>query len=84
MNTRLERNRFALPPPVGAPVRRAKIVLTALALVASILLVAVSSWPLKLLVVLVFVRGLFASDVVSFRNASRHRDWAPSTPTSSA
>lgn len=50
---------------------RAKVVLTAIALAAAIALVAVGSWPLKVLVVLAFVRGMFASDLVSFRNAPR-------------
>jgi ABC-type enterochelin transport system permease subunit len=50
-------------------VRRAKIVLTAIALTAAVVLVVVGSWPFKALVVLAFVRGLFASDVVSLRGA---------------
>jgi hypothetical protein len=54
-------------------IRRAKVVFTAIALTAAIALVAVGSWPLKLLVVLAFVRGLFASDLVAFRSAPRHR-----------
>jgi hypothetical protein len=62
-------NRMALPPPTATIVRRAKIVLMALALVAAMLLIAVGSWPLKILVVLAFVRGLFASDVIAFRRA---------------
>lgn len=48
-------------------VMRAKIVLTAIALTAAVVLVVVGSWPFKILVVLAFVRGLFASDVVSIR-----------------
>jgi hypothetical protein len=61
-------------------IRRAKVILTAVALAAAIMLVAVSSWPLKLLVVLVFVRGVFASDVMAFRNAPRR----PATPATAA
>ena len=76
MTTRLVPHRLALPPPVAALVRRAKIVLTAVAFVASILMVAVASWPFKVLVVLVFIRGLFASDVMAFRAAPRDRRWA--------
>ena len=53
-----------------AALRRAKVVLLAMALVASILFVAIASWPLKILVVLAFVRGVFASDLVALRNAT--------------
>jgi hypothetical protein len=52
-------------------ISRAKVVLTAIALTAAVLLVIVSSWPFKILVVLAFVRGLFASDVIALRNARR-------------
>ena len=51
--------------------RRGKVVLTAIALAAAVALVAVASWPLTLLVVLAFVRGLFAADIIAFRNAAR-------------
>ena len=51
-------------------VRRAKIVFTAIALTAAVVLLAVGSWPFKVLVVLAFVRGLFASDVISMRSAT--------------
>ena len=73
MTTHLAPNRRALPPPAAGLIRRAKVFLTAVALVAAILLVAAGSWPLKALVMLVFVRGLFASDVVAFQKVSRHR-----------
>ena len=70
MRLLLAPNRMALPPP-------RKIVLTSIALAASVALVAVASWPLKVLVVLAFVRGLFASDRVgSFQALSRHRSTA--------
>jgi len=66
---------LANPPPVERSPRavmfRAKMVLVSIALVAAVLLIAVASWPLKLLVVLAFVRGLFAADIVLFRNAPR-------------
>ena len=52
----------------AAAILRAKIVLTAVALTAAVLLVAMGSWPLKVLVVLVFGRGLFAADLIAFRN----------------
>lgn len=61
----------------AATILRAKIVLTAIALVAAVALVAVASWPLKVLVVLAFVRGLFASDLIAIRNAPRHRSSDP-------
>ena len=57
----------------AATILRAKVVLTAIALAAAIALVAVASWPLKVLVILAFFRGLFASDLVAFRNAPRRR-----------
>ena len=81
MTTYVAPNRMAVPPSFAVLVRRAKVVLTALALVASILVVAVGAWPLKILVVLAFVRGLFASDVVALRNAPgrRGRPYAPHT-----
>jgi hypothetical protein len=68
-----------------ALIRRAKVALLAMAVAAAVVLVAVASWPLKLLVVLVFVRGLFASDLMVFRNPPRrvasgssgHGDAAP-------
>ena len=68
----------------AATILRAKVVLTAIALVAAAVLVAVASWPLKLLVVLAFVRGLFASDVVAMRNAPRRRDAKQEGPTASS
>ena len=52
-------------------VLRVKVVLTAIALTAAVVLVVVGSWPFKALVVLAFVRGLFASDVLALRNARR-------------
>ena len=55
----------------GATILRAKVVLTAIALAAAVALVAVASWPLKVLVVLAFVRGLFASDIIALRSAPR-------------
>lgn len=79
MERRLVLNRMALPPPAAALMRRARVVLTAMAFVAAVLLVAVGSWPLKVLVVLAFVRGLVASDVMAFRNASRPRGARPLT-----
>jgi hypothetical protein len=84
MTTHLAPNRWALPPPAAALIRRAKIVLAAVAFVAAVLLVVAGSWPLKALVVLAFVRGLFASDVMAMRNAPRHRRSAPARPTQSA
>lgn len=66
----MHRNVQRLP---AALIVRAKVILTALALVAAVVLVAVGSWPLKILVVLGFVRGVFASDLVVLRNAGRHR-----------
>jgi hypothetical protein len=66
---------LANPPPVERSPRavmfRARMVLVSIALVAAVLLIAVASWPLKLLVVLAFVRGLFAADIVAFRHAPR-------------
>ena len=76
----LARNRMSLPPPPKiddvreshrTAVFRAKVALTAMALVAAVALVAVTSWPLKLLVVLAFARGLFASGVIATRVAPR-------------
>lgn len=69
-------NRMALPPPVDAFVRRAKVLLMAVAFVAAVLLIVAGSWPLRVLVVLAFVRGLFASDVVAMRHAPRNRPLA--------
>ena len=63
--------------------RRGKVVLTAIVLAAAIALVAVASWPLKLLVVIAFVRGLFAADIVTFRNAARRRGSEEPRPTPS-
>jgi hypothetical protein len=63
--------------PPAATVLRAKVVLTAIALAAAVALVAVASWPLKALVVLAFVRGVFASDLMAFRNAPRRRSSGP-------
>ena len=57
----------------AAIILRAKVVLTAMAFAAAVVLVTVASWPLKALVVLAFVRGLFASDLVAIRNAPRRR-----------
>ena len=54
---------------VSRALLRAKVVLTAIVLTAAVVLVVFGSWPFKILVVLAFVRGLFASDVVSLRNA---------------
>ena len=52
-------------------VLRAKVVLTAIALTAAVVLLVVGSWPFKILVLLAFVRGLFANDVIPIRNAPR-------------
>ena len=57
----------------AATIVRAKVVLTTIALAAAVALVAVASWPLKILVVVAFVRGLFASDVMALRNAPQRR-----------
>ena len=58
----------------NAIILRAKVVLTAIALAATVVLVAVSSWPLKVIVILAFVRGLFASDLAALRSKPRaHR-----------
>ena len=81
MTTHLAPNRTALPPPAAALVRRGKIILLAIAFVASILLVAVGAWPLKVLVVLAFVRGLFASGVIAVRNTRRGGRAARLPPT---
>ena len=66
---------LANPPPVERSPRavmfRARMILVSIALVAAVLLIAVASWPLKLLVVLAFVRGLFAADIVAFRHVPR-------------
>ncbi len=57
-----------------AVILRAKVVLTAIALAAAVVLVTVSSWPLKVIVILAFVRGLFASDLIALRSEPRaHR-----------
>jgi hypothetical protein len=53
------------PRPV---ILRAKVVLTAIAVAAAVVLVTVSSWPLKVIVILTFVRGLFASDLIALRS----------------
>ena len=58
----------------AATIFRAKVVLTAVALAAAVGLVAVASWPLKVLAVLVFVRGLFASDMLALREPPRRRN----------
>jgi hypothetical protein len=47
------------------------------------LLVAVSAWPLKIIAILAFVRGLFASDLIALRTEPRalrmpHRAAIPS------
>ena len=65
---------------------RGKVVLTAIALAAAVALVVVASWPLKVLVVLAFVRGLFATDLIALRNPPRRRssEQAPPTPRSPA
>ena len=55
----------------NAIILRAKVVLTAIALAATVVLVAVSSWPLKVIVILAFVRGLFASDLIALRTEPR-------------
>lgn len=66
---------MANPPPRARSPRavlfRARMVLVSIALVAAVLLIVVASWPLKLLVVLAFVRGLFAADIVALRNVAR-------------
>jgi len=67
--TRVHQTRLRATPT--AIILRAKVFLTAIAVTAVVALVAFASWPLKVLVVLVFVRGLFASDLVSLRNAPR-------------
>lgn len=54
-----------------ATVLRAKVVLTAIAFVAAVLLVMLAWWPLKILVALAFVRGLFAIDLIATRRAPR-------------
>lgn len=52
---------------------RAKVVLTVIALTAAVVLVVFGSWPFKVLVVLAFVRGLVASDVIALRSGRRRR-----------
>jgi hypothetical protein len=54
-----------------AIILRAKVVLTAIALAAAVVLVTVGAWPLKVIVILAFVRGLFAGDVVALRREPR-------------
>lgn len=54
--------------PTGV-ILRAKVVLLAIALAAAVVLIAVSWWPLKVIAILAFVRGLFASDLIA-----RHRE----------
>jgi hypothetical protein len=89
MHRLLPVHRMATPPPLratnrsgglghtrrspAATILRAKVVLTAIALAAAVALVTVASWPLKVLVVLAFVRGLLASDLIALRNAPRRR-----------
>ena len=62
---------------------RGKVVLTAIAFAAAVALVVVASWPLKVLVVLAFVRGLFATDLIALRNAPRRRSSKQTPPTAS-
>ena len=50
-----------------AIILRAKVVLTAIALAAAVVLVTVGAWPLKVIVILAFVRGLFAGDLIALR-----------------
>ena len=68
---------MSTPPPIRRSPRtvmfRAWMVLVSLAVAGATLLVTVVSWPLKLLITLVFVRGMFAADVLAFRNAARVR-----------
>jgi hypothetical protein len=64
----------------AATILRAKVVLTSIALAAAVALVAVASWPLKVLVVLAFVRGLFASDLLGSFHALSRRSTAPRRP----
>ena len=66
--------------PAAATILRAKVVLTAITLAAAVGLVAVVSWPLKVLVVLAFVRGLFASNLIALRNAPRRRSSEQASP----
>jgi hypothetical protein len=47
MTTHVAANRFALPLSAEAVVRRVKIVLMAVAVVAAMLLIAVGSWALN-------------------------------------
>jgi hypothetical protein len=57
-----------------AVILRAQVVLTAIALAAAVVLVVVSSWPLKIIMILAFIRGLFASDLIALRSEPRaHR-----------
>ena len=67
-----DRRRDARRSP-ATTILRAKVALTAIALTAAIALAAVASWPLKVLIILVFIRGLFASDVLGFRSAACRR-----------
>lgn len=55
----------------SAAMLRAKVVLTAIALAAAVVLVAVAWWPVKILALLVFVRGMFAVDIIADRAAAR-------------
>ena len=67
----------------AATILRAKVVLTAVALAAAVGLVAIASWPLKVLAVLVFVRGLFASDIIALRTPPRRRSAERAVTTAS-
>jgi hypothetical protein len=49
----------------GAVIFRAKLVLMAIALAAAVVLVAVAWWPVKVVFILAFVRGLFASNLIA-------------------
>ena len=55
----------------AAIIVRAKVVLAAIALAATVTLFAIGSWPLRVLVILAFIRGLFARDLVALRSAAR-------------
>jgi hypothetical protein len=66
MTTHLAPNRFA-PRPTITLIHRAKTFLTAIVFVAAAVLVVAGSWPLKVLAVLAFARGLFASDIIAVR-----------------
>src|SRR5690349_1644680 len=62
-------HRLPNPPPVSRSrpdaILRTKLVLVSMTIVAAMLLVLVTAWPIKLIVMLAFARGLFAAGIVT-------------------